>query len=118
MAVTRCRSPAGLHSPVDPGLGLQVRFAFVDGVELALVGEVWAAFSPTSGQTTLLNDESAALLECLRDGPADLAVVSAALAIDCDLPAEQVAAVIETHWPRLTDAGLLRCHADNGMLPV
>ena len=88
-----------------------MRFALVNGVELAPVGEVWAAFSPISGETILLNDESAAFLECLSDGPSDLAAVSAALALDCGLPAEQVAATLATHWPRLIEAGLLRIHA-------
>jgi PqqD family protein of HPr-rel-A system len=91
-----------------------MRFALVEGLELAPLGDVWAAFSPISGETALLNDESAAILECLRDGPADLDAVSAALALDCGLPAEQLAAMLETHWPSLIGSGLLRRHAGAG----
>jgi PqqD family protein of HPr-rel-A system len=95
-----------------------MRFALVEGLELAPVGQVWAAFSPASGQTTLINNESAAILECLRDGPADAAAVSAALALDCALPAAQVAATLEAHWPSLIAAGLLRRQTSRGRPPA
>lgn len=40
-----------------------MKFSRVDGVLVEPLGPVWVAFSPASGETTLLNDESAAILE-------------------------------------------------------
>jgi hypothetical protein len=40
------------------------------GVRIEPVGGAWAAFSPLSGETLLLNDEAAAILEVLTSsGP-------------------------------------------------
>jgi PqqD family protein of HPr-rel-A system len=84
------------------------RFERVDGILLEPLGEIWAAYSPASGETTLLNNESAALLEVLSAGPVDEAAVCAALAEDCDLPAAELAVMVGCHWSRLIEAGLVR----------
>jgi PqqD family protein of HPr-rel-A system len=72
------------------------------------VGDVWAAFSPASGQTMLLNDASAAVLGFLSQGPADSAAVCEALSADSGLPEADIAVKLEESWPRLIEAGLIR----------
>ena len=60
------------------------RYACVPGVATEPVGHLWAVFSPASGETLLLNDESASILEVLASGACDTAEVCAALAISED----------------------------------
>ncbi len=72
------------------------------------IGHVWAAFSSASGETVLLNDETAAILEVLESGPATSGAVCNQLASDSDLEAEVLAENIESSWPRLVEAGLVR----------
>ena len=55
------------------------RYACVPGVSTEAVGHLWAVFSPASGETLLLNDESASILEVLAAGACDTAGVCAAL---------------------------------------
>ena len=83
------------------------RFARVDGVLVEPLGHLWAAFSPASGETALLNDESAAVLELLESGPSDTEAVASRLAIDCDVGAASLSEVVESTWPRLIEAGLV-----------
>lgn len=52
------------------------------GVEVAAIGDVWAAFSPASGETQLLNDEAAAILEVLDESPRTPQEVAEAMAKD------------------------------------
>lgn len=85
-----------------------MRYGVVDGVLLESVGPLWAAFSPVSGETTLLNDESAAILEAVRSGPADTWSVCCDLASDAGLSPEALAPAVSAHWGQLLDAGLLR----------
>ena len=85
-----------------------MRYGVVDGVLLESVGPLWAAFSPVSGETTLLNDESAAILEVVRGGPADTWSVCCDLASDAGLSAEALVPAVSAHWAQLLDAGLLR----------
>lgn len=80
----------------------------VAGTLVAPVGHLWAAFSPLSGETTVLNDESAAILEVLADGPRSLEDLCASLAADTGQPPDELAPIIEACWPRLIDAGLVR----------
>jgi PqqD family protein of HPr-rel-A system len=90
---------------------LTSRFAIVSGVLVESLGTMWVAHSPISGETSLLNDESAAILEVLREGPDHPASVCAALSQDSGLPAEQLAPLVAAHWPQLLDAGLVRALA-------
>jgi PqqD family protein of HPr-rel-A system len=83
-------------------------FSRISDILLEPAGTVWVAFSPASGETALLNDEGAAILEVLSDGPADALMVAGALADDIGLPAQQLALLVESHWPKLIDAGLVR----------
>ncbi len=89
----------------------QIRYRLVDGIRVEPIDDdVWVAFSPLSGDTTLLNDTSAATLEVLAEAtqPCDTAVVSAALAADCGEKAESLAPWVEFNWPQLLNAGLVR----------
>lgn len=83
-------------------------FARLDGALVESLGEVWVAFSPASGETILLNDESAAVLEVLEAGPATADAVCAALAADSGLPLESLRPLVNDSWPRLIEAGLVR----------
>lgn len=83
------------------------RYGRADGVLVEPVGHLWAAFSPLSGETTLLNDESAAILEVLESGGCDTSGVCAALAEDSGLDAQHFVAAVAAGWPRLIEAGLV-----------
>jgi hypothetical protein len=60
-----------------------------------------------SGETTLLNDESAAILEVLEAGGSDTFGVCAAIAEDGGFDAQQFVAAVAGGWQRLLDAGLV-----------
>jgi PqqD family protein of HPr-rel-A system len=83
------------------------RYGRADGVLVEPLGHLWAAFSPSSGETTLLNDESAAILEVLEAGDRDTSGVCAALAEDSGLDAEHFAGAVAAGWARLLEAGLV-----------
>jgi PqqD family protein of HPr-rel-A system len=85
-----------------------VRYERTPGVRVESLGRAWAAFSPASGETLLLNDEAAALLEVLTDGPAHCDAVCAALAVDGDVAVAQIHAAMGDSWQQLLQAGLLR----------
>lgn len=72
------------------------------------IGDLWAAFSPASGETLLLNDTSAAMLEILAHGPADESAICAALAADSGLTESEVAGRLADCWPGMIEAGLIR----------
>ena len=78
------------------------------GVLIEPVGHLWAAYGAPSGETILLNDESAAILEVLEAGPATSDEVCSALAADSGLAAASLAEVVQACWPRLVEAGLVR----------
>ena len=85
------------------------RWAWAPDSRLEALGHGWVAYGGASGETLYLNDESAAILELLRDeGPADLAAVCRALAADSGLEAEAVAAAVSQGWAPLVEAGLIR----------
>lgn len=84
------------------------RFARVGGALVEPVGHLWAAFSPLTGETALLNDESAAILEILEAGPADAGSVCAQLGADSGLSADELMPVVAASWPSLIEAGLVR----------
>lgn len=77
------------------------------GLRVEPVGESWAAFSPLSGETLLLNDEAAAVLEILSDGPAQLNTVCAELARDSEVSAIEVQARLDESWEHFVRAGLV-----------
>jgi len=72
------------------------------------LGSGWVAYSPASGDTVLLNDESAAILEVLADGPLDTAGICAALAIDAGVEAASLTDLIADSWRMLVECGLVR----------
>ena len=81
----------------------------VEGILVEPMGHLWAAFSPATGETVLLNDESASILEVLEEkGVADTAEISASLVVDSGLDVDALAAIVESAWPRLAEAGLVR----------
>lgn len=80
----------------------------VDGVLVEPLGPVWVAFSPANGETTLLNDESAAILEVLGSQALDTSTIAAQLAEDAGMSAAALAPALESHWARLIGCGLLR----------
>jgi PqqD family protein of HPr-rel-A system len=83
-------------------------FGRVEGVLVEPLGDIWVAFSPLSGETALVNTESAALLEILASGPAPEEQLYQALADDTGLTAPQVAAAIAPAWGRLIESGFVR----------
>lgn len=84
-------------------------FEAVPGVRIEALGEFWAAFSPASGESHLLNDESALVLSWLAEhGPADARQVARQLADDVGLPHEDLTARVDLGWGALIDAGLVR----------
>lgn len=88
-------------------MSVPARFKLCDGVRVAGLGEGWVAFSPQSGETLLLNAESAAVLELLADGPADAQQVAVALAVDAAVAVAEVADALRHTWGPLRDAGLV-----------
>ncbi len=85
-----------------------LRYARTEGALVEAVGPVWAAFSATTGETSLLNDESAAILEILAMGPAPSHLVCDMLASDSGGTAESLSDLVEQCWLQLIDAGLVR----------
>jgi hypothetical protein len=84
------------------------RYARVDDLLIEPLGQAWAAFSPSSGETTLLNDESVAILEVLEAGPADTAGVCRELLGEERPHDPQMEREIESGWPVMLDNGLVR----------
>lgn len=72
------------------------------------VGELWAAYSPASGETVLLNDVSAAMLEILSGGALDSEGVCRLLAADTGQEPALVREIVDGCWATLIGAGLVR----------
>lgn len=72
------------------------------------LGDVWAAFSPASGETLLLNDEAAAILEVLAEGPCSFDALCGALAEASEAPVGEVAAALDASLVQLRGAGLIQ----------
>jgi PqqD family protein of HPr-rel-A system len=72
------------------------------------MGCLWVAFSPATGETALLNDESASILEVLEGGPGTTLSICADLSEDIGLSSASLVETIEACWPRLIEAGLVR----------
>lgn len=80
------------------------------GVRVEAVGEQWAAWSPASGETHLLNDESAAVLELLAElGPLNTDEAARHLASETGIDLQQLRSGIEVAWLPLEWAGFVRC---------
>jgi PqqD family protein of HPr-rel-A system len=71
------------------------------------VGEMWAAFSPASGETQLLNDEAAAILEVLSDAPRSMQDVASVMALESALPPHTLMPLLEDAAIELEAAGLI-----------
>ena len=67
----------------------------------------WVAFSPKSGKTSVLNDESASILEVLRSGPTSADATAAQLGIETGLDSDHLLPLLQPHWQQLIDAGLI-----------
>lgn len=71
------------------------------------MGDSWVAFSPLSGETMVLNDESAAIIEVLAESPGDVDSVCAALAADLGEDPQDLMPRIAPHWSLLVESGLV-----------
>lgn len=85
-----------------------MKFSRVAGLDLVPLGNIWAAFSPASAETILINNESAAILETLADGALDLSSMAKILSQDCGLSEVELLPIIQAHCPRLIESGFLR----------
>ncbi|MCM2310757.1 MAG: HPr-rel-A system PqqD family peptide chaperone [Steroidobacteraceae bacterium] len=83
-------------------------YALVPDARVEAIGDLWAAFSPVSGETMLLNDTCAAMLEILSHGPNDEAGICAALAADSGLTESELASKLADSWRGLIESGLIR----------
>ncbi len=68
----------------------------------------WAAFSATSGETQLLNNEAAALLEALLERPRTIAEVAELLAADAGVQSSSIMHLLEEAAREFQAAGLIR----------
>jgi PqqD family protein of HPr-rel-A system len=93
--------------PLRSDLGDVLPYRVRRGVTVAAIGEVWAAFSPASGDTQLLNDEAAAVLEVLDEFPRTPAEVAQVIAIDADQPLDTVDQRLQGAFSLLQAAGLI-----------
>lgn len=82
-------------------------FGLAEGALLEPVGELWAAYSPLSGETLLLNDTGAAILEILAEGPRSPAAVVDQLSEDSGQDAGVLGPLVTDCWNALVNAGLV-----------
>ena len=83
-------------------------YRLIPGIRLEPLGDLWAAYSPLSGETQLLNDESAAILEWLMGtGVGSTQQAAAALSVDTGLTPTELAPRIQLAWGPLAAAGLI-----------
>jgi hypothetical protein len=81
----------------------------VAGARLEPIGNQWVAWSPLSGETQLLNDESAAVLEAtLALGECDTATVCRWLSDGQPDTDPALEALVDMTWVPLMIAGLVR----------
>lgn len=81
----------------------------IAGVRVEPIGQAWASFSPASGATHVLNDESAAILEVLGTHPGmTQEQVCDVLAEDCESDVGAISGSVGMAWQQLIDAGLIR----------
>lgn len=84
-----------------------MRYKLVEGIRLEALDNVWASFSPLSGETQVLNTEAAAVLELLASGGACEDEVATALADDAAVEPAAVNEALRHIWEQLTAAGLV-----------
>lgn len=86
----------------------------VPGARLEACGPLWVAYSPASGQTHVLNDECAAVLEWLltERRPADSALLAEAFHADTGVDTRTLTQTLNLAWVPLRVAGLVRRCAD------
>ena len=77
------------------------------GLCLELLGEVWFAYSPLSGETIQLNDESAAVIEVLALAPGTVESVCDELMADAGVDHAELMRSIGGSWMQLLEAGLI-----------
>ena len=83
--------------------------ALVPGVLFEPLGDQWCVFSPASGETHLLNDTSAAVLEILKSNPAiRFEQACIVLAADVGLPVAEVEPLVTEALRTFVTAGLVR----------
>jgi len=83
-------------------------WTWAPGSRLTALGAGWVAYGGASGETLYLNDESAAVLELLRDeGPTRFDAVCRALAGDSGLDLAAVTPAVQQGWAPLVEAGLI-----------
>lgn len=80
------------------------------GTLLRPLGGAWAAFSSASGETHLLNNEAAALLEALLERPRTVAEVAQLLAAEAGVTSSSIVHLLEDAAHEFHSAGLV-CHA-------
>ena len=83
-------------------------YSLVANVSVQPVGTIWVAFSPSSGETLLLNDESAAILEVLARTSAGADEIVSALAADSGVGRDAIAETLADCWSHLVQGGLAR----------
>jgi PqqD family protein of HPr-rel-A system len=84
-----------------------IPFSRPSGLLVEPIGDGWVAFSPLSGETMMLNDETAAILEVLSEAPGDLESVCDALAADTGIPPSELMNRIAPNWIQLVEGGLV-----------
>lgn len=87
------------------------------GLLVEPVGSIWAAYSPACGDTVLLNDESAALLEVLADGPASTQQACVLLARETGDDPAALHDLVAQSWVLLIDSGLVERLPDAAVQP-
>jgi len=85
------------------------RYRPLAGIRLEPLGARWVSYSPRSGETHVLNDESVAILECVMAHPDGVVTedVAVLLADDAGLAPQHIQDVIELGWTALVEAGLV-----------
>jgi hypothetical protein len=82
-----------------------------EGVTLEAVGQMWASFSPASGETQLLNNEAAAVIEVLLELPRTLAQIDAVMSEESAVALGSITSLLEDTTFELEAAGLIE-HLD------
>jgi PqqD family protein of HPr-rel-A system len=90
-------------------------FVLVAGVLMETLGEHWAVFSPASGESHLVNDSSAAILEMLTGTLAlNADHICALLAADIDSTLSEVEPLVNEALRTFVTAGLVRMVPSQG----
>ena len=65
------------------------------------------AYSESSGETSLLNDECAVVLQLLPEGGCPAGYVCEALAVDSDLERDELSALVSSALSKLIETGFV-----------